>query len=80
MNIVLAVVEMRSDWPAFNEMSGTRTWSHARYPCPVCDCPLAGLKQLGGITQESLPWNLYTHAGLLADIASHVIAPLWPLA
>ena len=77
LQFVLAILELRADWPAWAAFVGIRTWSHHTFPCPKCDLRLSVLKdstKQGAIRRgAALPWTPYTHDDYLNDIARHSI-------
>ena len=73
---VLAILEIRADWPAWAEFVGIRTWAHHTFPCPKCDMRLHRCIDStiqGSIRRGSLPWTPYTHDDYLGDIKRHSI-------
>ena len=73
---MIAVVEMRTDWPAWCEVIGVRTWAHARFPCPKCNCPLSKMVVApctSQITLENGPWEKYGQEEYLADVRRSTI-------
>ena len=76
LGFVLAVIEIRADWPAWCSLSGTRIWKHARFPCPKCDMPasmITNVSTLGLVTLTSGPWEPYLQKHYLEDVAKHKI-------
>jgi hypothetical protein len=74
---VLAVIEMRADWPAWNEIAGVRSWAHATFPCPKCTLPLAMMitaDKIGEISASNWPWSLYRHLNYMEDVQRSTIA------
>ena len=73
---VIAVIELRADWPAWAEVAGIRIWKHAIFPCPKCDMRLVAItcnELIGQIKLNSQPWNGYTHEHYLQDIKKHSV-------
>ena len=73
---VIAVIEMRTDWPAWCEVVGVRSWAHGIFPCPKCNCPLSKMITASCTTQvtiENGPWEKYGHEEYLADVARSTI-------
>ena len=58
-----AVLDIQTDWPAWLEVSGTRFWSHGKYPCPLCMINQEELCEphAEGVTVASMPHKLFTH-------------------
>jgi hypothetical protein len=60
MCVILVVIDIQSDWPAYVEVAGFRTWSHNKYPCCCCNVPKMQLANLSGVTIFQGPWLEYT--------------------
>jgi hypothetical protein len=76
LNFVIAVIEVRADWPAWTNLSGMRIWAHKVYPCPKCDSSVEminNVSQWGLVTLNTGPWKPYQHHDYLADIRRHKI-------
>jgi hypothetical protein len=77
LSFVIAIIEMRADWPAWNEVAGVRSWAHGRFPCPKCDLPLCKMITCGYVNRVTLhngPWNEYRHEQYLADVKRSTVA------
>ena len=77
LGFILAIIEARADWPAWNEVVGVRSWSHGTYPCPKCDLPLHKMisaAYAGLVTIDSGPWEKYGHDQYLEDVKRSTIA------
>lgn len=74
---IVAVLELRCDWPAWNEMSGVRFWNHRSHPCPKCSISKALMHTcsfLGDIASGHEPHEKYGHQQYLEDIARSKVA------
>ena len=60
MGFKIAVIETKSDWPAWCEVGGFRGWAHTWYPCACCSMRKSALATLEGITLEDGPWETWT--------------------
>ena len=58
---VAAVVEIRSDWPAFCEVSGFRTWAHSQHPCCFCTVDHEHLLHFNNVSLVNGPWDAWRH-------------------
>jgi hypothetical protein len=77
---LIAVIEIRTDWPAFCEVIGVRQWGHATYPCPKCNLTLQKMittAYLSQVTVDSGPWKKYGQQEYLEDVKrSSIVACL----
>lgn len=79
LSFVVAVIELRADWPAWCEVSGVRSWAHSLFPCPKCDLPLARMTTaayIHSVSVESGPWNKYGQQNYDADVGRSTIEAL----
>ena len=56
----LIVWDIRSDWPAWVQVAGLRTWSHKLFPCACCSVPLDKMADITSYTLTTHPYSLYT--------------------
>ena len=69
LGVVLAVVQIRADWPAYCQMFGMRQWSHKVCPCPYCDITQKDiLKVPAGVTLDVAPWQDFTQEQYDAEL------------
>lgn len=81
LSFLIAIIEMRTDWPAWCEVIGVRSWAHGRYPCPKCDLPLSRMitaNYISQITLDSAPWGKYGQEQYLADVHRSTIVTRFP--
>ena len=69
----VAVTDITADWPAWLLLTGLRYWNHAKHPCPKCDATLLGMLSLDNYTNDSDPFNEFTHEQYIEFIASCTI-------
>ena len=67
-DLVMLVLDFKSDWPAFNEAFGLRSWSHKSHPCPCCLVDFANLLSLLGFSLYRSPYPEYTHQMYVDDV------------
>lgn len=76
VSFLVAILEMRSDWPAWTDFSGLRIWNHNRSPCPKCNIPrclIASTTDWGLVSLTQMPWEEYGQQQYLEDIEKHRI-------
>lgn len=79
---LIAIIEIRTDWPAWCEVIGVRFWRHAKFPCPKCDLPLTRMLTTNYISQLTLstgPWRKYGQEQYLADVEKSTVATCFHL-
>ena len=61
LQVVLAVLQLRGDWPAMSQMLGVRIWSHKHHPCLCCRANSGDLKNLPtNVSLESDGWGTWS--------------------
>ena len=55
--IIIPVIEIRADWPAFSSALGFRSWSHKTCPCFCCTSDKSELDRTDGVSLDSGPWE-----------------------
>ena len=61
LGFVIAVVEIRADWPGFVLPMGLRTCSHKSCPCPFCKTTKSNMNDLSRLSLHSGPAQHYTN-------------------
>jgi hypothetical protein len=70
LGFVLVLVQIKTDWPAFNLCSATRSWAHASFPCPLCNIPKRCMLSMRGATLHKLSsYNNYSEQDYLDEVA-----------
>ena len=62
LGFVLVLCDIKADWPAWNMISGCRSWSHKLYPCSLCNVRRDDMKKL------TLGDHVYDHDDYLNEV------------
>ena len=76
LEVCIAILEFKADWPALCECLCLRSWSHNLSPCFGCNVSKDRLGDMNNVCLDNGPWDDYTDEDLKRDIERSEIVAL----